>query len=784
MANEETLRDYLKLVAADLHQTRQRLREVEARDSEPIAVVAMSCRYPGGVRNPEQLWQLVDSGIDAVSDFPEDRGWSRGDTGPGPQEGASFREEGGFIYDATDFDPAFFGISPREALAMDPQQRLLLECAWEALETAGITPDSLAGSRTGVFTGTTGQDYSHLLAPPPAGTEGYILTGTAASVVSGRIAYTLGLEGPAVSVDTACSTSLVNIHLAAQALRNGECTLALAGGATIMSTPSAFGGFSEQGGLAADARCKAFSAAADGTGWSEGVGILLLERLSDARRNGHDILAVVRGSAVNQDGASNGLTAPNGPSQQRVILDALANARLTTADVDVVEAHGTGTRLGDPIEAEALLATYGQNRPEDRPLWLGSLKSNIGHTQGAAGVGGVIKMVMAMRHGVLPQTLHADEPSPHVDWSAGAVELLTEARTWPATGAPRRAGVSSFGMSGTNAHILIEQAPEAVAQPAEVAADGTADGGATDGASDEASDEASRAPALRTPAVPWVLSAKTEQALAAQAERLHAHLRDHCDIPLADIGHSLALTRTAFNHRAAVVAGEHADFLAALESLAEGTPSAAAVSGTAGRSSRPVFVFPGQGAQWFGMAVGLLDSSPVFAERMAECAAALEPYVEWSLIDVVRGVDGAPGLDRVDVVQPVLWAVMVSLAEVWRSFGVRPAAVIGHSQGEIAAAAVAGILSLGDAAKVVALRSRAIIALAGRGGMVSVAQPAAWVREKITAWGGRISVAAVNGPSSVVVSGDPEALDELVTDCRANEIRARKVDVDYASHSA
>ncbi|MFE7310919.1 type I polyketide synthase, partial [Streptomyces sp. NPDC057546] len=615
MANEETLRDYLKLVAADLHQTRQRLREVEARDSEPIAVVAMSCRYPGGVRNPEQLWQLVDSGIDAVSDFPEDRGWSRGDTGSGPQEGASFREEGGFIYDATDFDPAFFGISPREALAMDPQQRLLLECAWEALETAGITPDSLAGSRTGVFTGTTGQDYSHLLAPPPVGTEGYILTGTAASVVSGRIAYTLGLEGPAVSVDTACSTSLVNIHLAAQALRNGECTLALAGGATIMSTPSAFGGFSEQGGLAADARCKAFSAAADGTGWSEGVGILLLERLSDARRNGHDILAVVRGSAVNQDGASNGLTAPNGPSQQRVILDALANARLTTADVDAVEAHGTGTRLGDPIEAEALLATYGQDRPEDRPLWLGSLKSNIGHTQGAAGVGGVIKMVMAMRHGVLPQTLHADEPSPHVDWSAGAVELLTEARTWPATGAPRRAGVSSFGMSGTNAHILIEQAPETVAQPADGTA-GEANAEAAGGATDEASDEASRAPALRTPAVPWVLSAKTEQALAAQAERLHAHLRDHSDMPLADIGHSLALTRTAFNHRAAVVAGEHADFLAALESLAEGTPSAAVVSGTAGRSSRPVFVFPGQGAQWFGMAVGLLESSPVFAVRM------------------------------------------------------------------------------------------------------------------------------------------------------------------------
>ncbi|WP_151771929.1 type I polyketide synthase, partial [Streptomyces abyssomicinicus] len=760
MANEETLRDYLKLVAADLHQTRQRLREVEARDSEPIAVVSMGCRYPGGVRTPEQLWRLVAEGTDAMSGFPRDRGWPLESP-----DGTDFCEEGGFVHDATDFDPAFFGISPREALAMDPQQRLLLEVAWETLEAAGITPDSLAGTRTGVFAGTTGQDYAHLLAPPPAGTEGYILTGTAASVVSGRIAYTLGLEGPAVSVDTACSTSLVNIHLAAQSLRNGECSLALAGGATVMSTPSAFGGFSEQGGLAADARCKAFSAAADGTAWSEGVGMLLLERLSDARRNGHQVLAVVRGSAVNQDGASNGLTAPNGPSQQRVILDALAGARLTAADVDVVEAHGTGTRLGDPIEAEALLATYGQERPADgRPLRLGSLKSNIGHTQGAAGVGGVIKMVMAMRHGMLPKTLHADEPTPHVDWTAGAVELLREPVAWPAADAPRRAGVSSFGMSGTNAHVILEEAP------AEESSETTAQA------------ETPSAPAGAVgAAVPWVLSAKSEQALKAQAESLLVHVRENPGAPVADVGHSLALTRTAFTHRAAVVASDLDGFEAALSALVEGRPSPGVVRGASAGGTRPVFVFPGQGAQWVGMAVELLESSPVFAARMAECAAALAPHIDWSLLDMVRSGEG---LERVDVVQPVLWAVMVSLAELWRSYGVQPAAVIGHSQGEIAAAAVAGILSLEDAAKVVALRSRAITALAGLGGMVSVAHEADVVREAIAAWDGRISVAAVNGPSSTVVSGDVDALEEFLAHCQDNDIRARRVDVDYASHSA
>ncbi|MEV8442846.1 type I polyketide synthase [Actinosynnema sp. NPDC051121] len=720
-----------------------------AATDEPIAIVAMACRYPGGVRDPEQLWELVRSGTDAIGAFPTDRGWdlSGGFDPTGERSGTFSTREGGFLHDAAEFDAELFGISPREALAMDPQQRLLLETAWEALERAGIPAERVRGSRTGVFAGVMYSDYAGRLTEVPQDVEGHLGTGNSGSVASGRIAYALGLEGPAITVDTACSSSLVALHLAAQALRSGECDLALAGGVTVMSTPGLFVEFSRQRGLAPDGRCKAFSSSADGTGFAEGVGVLLVEKLSDARRNGHPVLAVMRGSAVNQDGASNGLTAPNGPSQERVIRQALANAGLRPSDVDAVEAHGTGTTLGDPIEAQALLATYGQDR--STPLLLGSVKSNIGHTQAAAGVAGVIKMVQALRHGVLPKTLHADEPSTHVDWDAGAVDLITEPVPWPKAGRPRRAGVSSFGVSGTNAHVILEE----VAEPAVAERPGQVAG-----------------------PLPWALSARSDAALRARAENLLTALDgDLADVPDLDVAHSLATSRAALPVRAVVVGRD------GLRALADGAEHPALVRGTVSDTGRVVFVFPGQGSQWVGMARDLADRLPVFAERLNECAAALAPFCDWSLRDALA--DRA-ALDRVDVVQPVLFAVMVSLAALWRSWGVEPAAVVGHSQGEIAAACVSGALSLEDAARVVALRSQVLRRLAGRGGMVSVAASEADVRARIEPFGERISVAAVNGPLTTVVSGEPGALDELVASCEAEGVRAKRIAVDYASHSA
>ncbi|BCY13292.1 type I polyketide synthase [Actinoplanes sp. L3-i22] len=722
MANDDKLRDYLKRATAELQQSQRRLRELEDEAREPIAIVAMSCRFPGGVSSPEDLWELVAEGRDGITQFPVNRGWPTDLYDPEPATpGRTYSTEGGFLHDAGDFDADFFKISPREAADTDPQQRLLLETSWEAFERAGIDPQSLRGSRVGVFTGVVYHDY---------GVGGS--TGGLASVVSGRVAYSLGLEGAAVTVDTACSSSLVALHFAMQSLRAGECSLALAGGVTVMSTPASFIGFSQQRGLAPDGRCKAYADAANGTGWGEGAGLLLLERLSDARRNGHEVLAVVRGSAINQDGASNGLTAPNGPSQQRVIEAALATGGLTANEVDAIEGHGTGTVLGDPIEAQALLATYGRGRPADRPLWLGSIKSNIGHAQAAAGVSGIIKMVQAIRHGVLPPSLHVDEPSTVVDWSAGHVRLLTESRPWPDNGHPRRAGVSSFGLSGTNAHVILEQAPPVAPVPAAAAPAGP---------------------------LPVAISARTPEALTAQLDRWHTHLAARPADTLLDVAHSSFATRAALAHRTVVLAADRDELLAGL--AADHRPITGVVT------PGPLAVlFTGQGSQRLGMGHDLYQRFPVFAAAFDQAGSKIK--------DIAWGTDEAE-LAKTVHTQVAVFAFEVALYRLLESLGVKPDYLAGHSIGEIAAAHVAGVFSLDDALKLVSARGRLMQALPAGGVMVAVAAPASAIQLV-----DGVDIAAVNGPASTVLSGISDKVEALVAKLG---VKATRLNTSHAFHS-